>query len=804
MRRYMGSGHIIVGGKPNNRQRAGFGRGLSVSHKGLLMVGVPLVLQLVCLLTLGWMLYWQSVQVENHFHVRVMQENMGALLKSALDSGITLMKFRVNNDEKYLQQFDDELAGAGEAMDRLEAESRGVEKEYIVPIRKDFDAMMEFAKDARDSMTTGSRLESIGTGLQLKKSGSKLIGSLQKDIGELETELMAGQANEGPAEMHEQTMRLLKLIGLASLFALGLAFAVHRFFTDLITQRLKTLTDNTVRLARSEALHPPDLGTDEIGHLDRVFHDMANALAEAARKERAVIQHARDVICSLDSEGRFTAVSPAAVQLWGYSPEELIDRKIFDLVVPDDLHSTHLSFARIRDDEEDPQPFETRVSKKDGTVVYILWSAYWANSEQSMFCVAHDITDRKLAEDQLRASEARVRSIFESAPVALLVLDNSGRINLLNPRAESMFGYRMEQLVDRHFSSLVPKSSEFNEDQFTRETLEQLVGRVRELEAVDREGRLFPIELTFDHYQTAEGDRYLAAVLDVSERHEVERLKREFVSTVSHELRTPLTAIRGSLTLLAVGALGKLGDQADKAVKIAERNCLRLINLINDLLDIEKLEAGKLEMVYEESDFTPVVERSVESVRAFGEQYGVAIETSIAGGKVCADADRLVQVLVNLLSNAIKYSPRESSVTVRVQNKKDALRVEVIDRGRGIPADYKDKVFERFQQVETADSKKKGGTGLGLAICKAIVEQHNGAIGVESEEGKGSTFWFEVPLAGSPAALRLIKREVDEVQPLVVKISETVESAVLKVPDPAEPEPVLKINQPNKVAEERK
>jgi signal transduction histidine kinase len=164
-------------------------------------------------------------------------------------------------------------------------------------------------------------------------------------------------------------------------------------------------------------------------------------------------------------------------------------------------------------------------------------------------------------------------------------------------------------------------------------------------------------------------------------------------------------------------------------------------------LDIEKLEAGKLEMTFANVDADSILDRSVESVRSFGDQYGIKFEVEKCNATVFADGDRLVQVLVNLLSNAVKYSPKDGTVTVSTTVDGDFLRFAITDQGRGIPLDFIGKVFERFEQVETADAIKRGGTGLGLAICKAIVEQHKGVIGVESELGQGSSFWFRIPLA---------------------------------------------------------
>ncbi len=227
---------------------------------------------------------------------------------------------------------------------------------------------------------------------------------------------------------------------------------------------------------------------------------------------------------------------------------------------------------------------------------------------------------------------------------------------------------------------------------------------------------------------------------------EAARLKQQFVAMISHDLRTPLTSIKGFLQLLSDGVYGDLSEQGVKRSELAERNVGRLISLINDLLDIEKMEAGKLDMHFETIELGPVLEKSIESVRTFAEQHGVTLEFPSVSKEIYADGDRLIRVLVNLISNAVKFSPQASAVTLEVRESPEYTEIRVVDRGRGIPKHMHEAVFERFRQVEAADAKQKGGTGLGLAICKAIVEQHGGLIGVDSEEGKGSTFWFRIPV----------------------------------------------------------
>lgn len=229
---------------------------------------------------------------------------------------------------------------------------------------------------------------------------------------------------------------------------------------------------------------------------------------------------------------------------------------------------------------------------------------------------------------------------------------------------------------------------------------------------------------------------------------EAARRKQELVSMVSHDLRTPLTSVQASLTLLSEGVLGALPARAVKEVTNAENNTSRLINLINDLLDIEKMEAGQLRIDCRPTEIFPLFEAAFEAVKAFAAKQNVNIKLNDNDLEIYADGDRIIQILVNLLSNAIKFSPAESTVTlnaVSVESDK-FVELQVIDQGRGIPASFLPSMFQRFQQVDQiGDAKVKKGTGLGLAICKSLVELHGGEIGVRSEEGKGSTFWFQIP-----------------------------------------------------------
>jgi len=359
---------------------------------------------------------------------------------------------------------------------------------------------------------------------------------------------------------------------------------------------------------------------------------------------------------------------------------------------------------------------------------------------------AERILARRAAERLARQNEL----LLNAAAEGIYGVDAHGYTTFVNPAAAAMLGYGADDLPGRPYEATLLSSSA-DGDPVRAALLSGLPQTVRDATFRRADGARFPVEFTCT--PIVEEERMAGAVItfrDVTERREVDRMKDEFVSVVSHELRTPLTAIRGSLGLLAAGKAGEVPERGQRMLDIAVQNTDRLIRLINDILDLERIESGKVAMEQHPVNAAELAHNAAEVMLPMAERAGVGLYVEAEAVHLLADADRILQVLTNLISNAVKFSPPGGSVEVRVEPVDGEARFRVADQGRGIPADRLESIFERFQQVDSSDSRQKGGTGLGLAICRTIVTQHGGRIWAESEPGAGSTFHFTIPLDPTP------------------------------------------------------
>ncbi|WP_444997260.1 ATP-binding protein [Aliikangiella sp. IMCC44359] len=348
-------------------------------------------------------------------------------------------------------------------------------------------------------------------------------------------------------------------------------------------------------------------------------------------------------------------------------------------------------------------------------------------------------------------SESQIRAIFNTVPDGIITIDSAGIIEAFNPAAKLIFGYNTSEVVGKNVKILMPspykKEHDIHIHNYLKTGKAKIIGIGREISGQRKDGTTFPMELTVAEMHVAGRQLFTGIVRDITERKENERLKGEFVSTVSHELRTPLTSIRGALGLILGKASEYLPEKFFNMLEVAHRNSERLTLLINDILDLEKLDSEQLEFEFTNVNLVNLIERSIEDNEAFAKKHSVTLYfiNDNKEASVIADEHRLQQVLANLLSNAIKYSPANEKVKILLDRKDAEWRITVQDSGSGVPKEFHNRIFKRFAQADSSDTRQKGGTGLGLSIAKAIIERHNGTINYVSKPGRGTRFYFDLP-----------------------------------------------------------
>lgn len=428
---------------------------------------------------------------------------------------------------------------------------------------------------------------------------------------------------------------------------------------------------------------------------------------------------------------------------------------------------------------------ETRLVRKDGTIVDVKTStAPWQEgtvtvvTDNSAERRIQDLTEREQQALALVRAERRFRELLDAAPDAIIEVDQDGRILMLNAATERSFGYSRGELLTEPVEVLVPDharaSHAGHRGHYAAHPVTRPMGTGLELLGRRKDGSTFPVEISLSPVKSDEGFRVTAIIRDISERkesedrlqaiqtaytHELElrnreveeanRHKSEFLAQMSHELRTPLHTVIGFSELLAEETKGPLNDQQRRFINYIYKDSQHLLLLINDILDLSKIEAGKVQLRKEALDICAVLEDAISSIRRVGLQKSIEIHTEVAGAlTVDADRLRLKQILYNLLSNAVKFTPEGGHIQIDAAPVAGAAQICVSDTGIGIAPEDRDAVFETFHQAGTAGLRE--GTGLGLPITKRLVEQHGGRIWLESESGAGSRFTFTIPLNRDP------------------------------------------------------
>ncbi len=593
-------------------------RSLRVSTQVLLLVVVPLALQL-CLLT--WMGNLQS--------------EAEAQLKAAESSKKIADSINKLNAEEF-----DTVSKLGH-IEMLESVTDAEMDAMVARTISEYQEFEELAKNEPElyhSIVTikQDQLEGFGLARQIRATKDPhLKRTLWHQLGYKVQDVMYGrlskvarryeaQARKNTEAQTETRLRFQQVALLGGAVTMAISALIGFALATSISLRLNRLNDNNIRLATNRPLNKQMSGRDEIAKIDKTFHNMAKALEDASSKERAVIDNARDLICSVH-KGKFSAVNPAAFALLGYKQDELYGARVIDLIAePNDVTAAFV--ASLREQNESTST-EVRMRHKDNHIVDTLWSTQWSEKEKSTFCVIHDISERRAAE----------------------------------------------------------------------------------------------------------------------------RLRQEIVHMVTHDLRTPLTTLSNIFQLLLHKRDIETENKKEHYLHVGERNVDRLILLVNDLLDIEKIRSGQMLMEPSPQQLDECFATCLDSVSPIAESKEIKLNLEPTTLIVKGDGDKIDRILINLVGNAIKFSPVGGTIDVHASVENDMAKIVVKDQGKGIPADELEKIFERFHQVY-GHQDGKGSSGLGLTICRAFVELHGGRIWAESTVGEGTSFCFTLPLASIQTA----------------------------------------------------
>jgi PAS domain S-box-containing protein len=534
---------------------------------------------------------------------------------------------------------------------------------------------------------------------------------------------------------------------------------------------------------------------DEARPADAVTKTPRQTLLKTETLQNAILNSSEFAIIATDAQGIIQLFNVGAERLLGYPASEVVNT-----IAPSDIHDPQEVIARaeglsvefattiapgfdalaFRASRGIVDKYELTYIRKDGFRFPAQVSITALRDERAeiigYLLIGADNSAAQLAiaaAAREKIAEQMFHQAVESCPSGMAMIDRNGKIVMINTETERLFGYRRDELIGRSVDTLLPlhlcNQHARHRDSFTLHPEARRMGAGRDLFGLRKDGSEFPVEVALNPIQANGALHVLSVIVDISERKRLDRLKDEFVSTVSHELRTPLTSISGSLGLLVGGAAGKLPDAAARLLKIAQTNSQRLVRIVDDILNIEKLESSQVAFEFKPVETRALVEQAIEGNRGFADSYGVWVwlDPSSTGGEVHADPGRLVQVVTNLLSNAIKFSPPNSEVVVAIHAHADAIRVSVRDHGPGIPADFRRHIFEKFAQADATDAGRRSGTGLGLSIVKQIVTRLGGTVSFDDAPGGGTVFHVDLPgrdqvaereidRGGNPAADRIL------------------------------------------------
>lgn len=764
---------------------------LSISQKGLVVVLFLLMTEVLFVGILSTQMIVLQRNLEIQKNERAIVSHLTRMLSWIVRLNFSILReqFLTNAGEKHGSRPDYTTYVAG-----LERELTAVEQlthdEPVVHngLQRIRQLDHRIREDLADHFKRGhwmTREDALG--VQAKRK--EMIGIAEKIISRYGVDVDSAQKTAANLDY----IKRLLLFGLI-LNALTI-LAVGALFWKQVARRIQVVSENIERFNHGEELLEPVGGNDEIATVDQIFRKLSSELMYAAEQERLLVQNSIDVICSIDSRGVFTEVSSASIEQWGWAPDELIGREVSEV-----LHTKNIPQIfqnRVYENAEESSRFEDtdEITRRDGTVVHTLWASQWSASDGSFFCFVRDASEINHIQNMLVVQKDQIKESIENIPLGILTIGSNGQIqtanksayNLLAPAAASDSNVLTASKIDSIMSPTTGDNPSLSELLLTSS-----VSSAIRCSATTTDGKQLFVDVTPGQSSDRKTETLVVLFDDATERVRLEEMKHNYVTLLGQSMRDPLAIVR-SIISAQVANNAKVTERQQQRIQRTVLNIDRLLKLIDELLDIEKLATGKLVDELLPCNVFDVVLAAFNAVSDHAEQQKIKLvcdaaapasagpdssSAGAAGGTgstttapaaiarprpaesdrpkaeressvILADQQRLVQVIVNLLTNAIKYSPANTTVSLSVARENDAIKVEVIDQGRGLPVEMHEKIFESYVQTQKSDAKRGTGTGLGLAICKQIVEKHGGIIGVTSEVGKGSNFWIRLPVVNA-------------------------------------------------------
>jgi len=493
-----------------------------------------------------------------------------------------------------------------------------------------------------------------------------------------------------------------------------------------------------------------------------------DAVNDLLSRTKAIVETIVDGVITISDRGLIETVNPAAENIFGYSLAELSGQNVA-MLMPNPYRKEHDGYLDNYLSTGDKKIIgigrEVTGLRKDGTTfpLELAISEMEVNGQRMFTGIVRDISQRKVTEDKLRELFARTKAILDTIVDGVITISDRGSIETVNPAAEKIFGYRLDEISGRNVSMLMPAPYRSEHDGYLSNYLntgeKKIIGIGREVTGLRKDGTTFPLELAISEMEVNGQRMFTGIVRDISERQETEeklreamrrvheqRIKDEFIATVSHELRTPLTSIKAALELIIGDVVVAGSDQEKMLISIAHKNSDRLLLLINDILDISKIESEKMQLNLKRVSVRRFLETAISDNQAYAEKHHVKFSLLRCSKNlyIHVDPDRLMQVMSNLMSNAAKFSHQNALVEVLAEQRAENVRITVRDKGPGIPLSFQSRVFDKFTQADTSDKRQMSGTGLGLHISKAIIERHHGELSFESVIGEGTEFHIDL------------------------------------------------------------